>query len=251
MRSADNATAKGKSPPPAPGVVAITPPFFEFGPKAYLYGPALVRLARHADTLSSDYGVQVIFTPQYVDIPRMADAVQRVLVFAQHMDSLRPGRGVGSVLPEALREAGATGVLLNHSERRLNRTDLVATMSRAAEVGLATMVCADDAAQAVEVARLDPAVIIVESPAEIATGKRSHGFSSIAAINTAVWDAAPGVRVLYGAGISGPQDVYDVIAAGAQGSGSSSAVALAADPAAMLTDMIQAVRRAWDKREKG
>lgn len=251
MQSAENTTAAGPRPTPASGVVAITPPFFEFGPKAYLYGRALVRLARHADTLSSDFGVQVIFTPQYVDIERIADAVQRVLVFGQHMDSLRPGRGVGSVLPEALREAGAEGVLLNHSERRLDKSELAATMRRAAEVGLATMVCADDAAQAVEIARLDPAVIIVESPAEIATGKRRDDFSSIAAVNAAVWDVAPRVRLLYGAGISGPQDVYDVIAAGAQGSGSSSAVALAADPAEMLTEMIRAVRNAWDKRDKG
>jgi triosephosphate isomerase (TIM) len=251
MPSAENATAMGEPPATARDVVPITPPFFEFGPKAYLYGPALLQLARHADALSSDYGVQVIFTPQYVDIPRTADAVQRVLVFAQHMDSLRPGRGVGSVLPEALRAAGATGVLLNHSERRLNQTELAPTMRRAAEVGLATMVCADDVAQAVAIARLDPAVIIVESPAEIATGQRHDDFSSIAAINTAVWGIAPSVRLLYGAGISGPQDVYDVIAAGAQGSGSSSAVALAADPAAMLTEMIRAVRSAWDKRHEG
>ena len=42
-----------------------------------------------------------------------------VLAFAQHMDLLEVGRGVGPVLPEALKAAGAVGVLLNHAEKRL------------------------------------------------------------------------------------------------------------------------------------
>jgi triosephosphate isomerase len=33
------------------------------------------------------------------------------------MDSLPIGRGIGSVLPEALKGDGAVGVLLNHAEK--------------------------------------------------------------------------------------------------------------------------------------
>ena len=89
--------------------IQITPPFFEIGPKAYLYGEECLKLARFADRMSVKYGVQIIFTPQYVDIPLLARATRNLLVFAQHMDSLPVGRGVGSVLPEAVRAAGATG----------------------------------------------------------------------------------------------------------------------------------------------
>jgi len=89
--------------------IEIRPPFFEIGPKAYMYGRQLVDLARRADALSREHDVQVILTPQAVDIAAVSAAVERVLVFAQHMDSLRPGRGVGSVLPEAIRAAGASG----------------------------------------------------------------------------------------------------------------------------------------------
>ena len=77
--------------------ITITPPFFEIGPKAYLYGKDVLKLARHADRLSAKYCVQVIFTPQYVDIPILARAVKNLLIFAQHMDSLPVGRGIGSV----------------------------------------------------------------------------------------------------------------------------------------------------------
>ncbi len=153
----------------------ITPPFFEIGPKAYMYGVDLIDLARRADALGRAQHVQVIITPQAVDIPLVVRAVETALVFAQHMDSLERGRGVGSVLPEAVKAAGATGVLLNHVERRLSRDELARTMRRADEVGLATMVCADDAQDAAAIAGLGPNVIIVEEPLLIAGGRRDDG----------------------------------------------------------------------------
>lgn len=227
--------------------VEIRPPFFEVGPKAYAYGPAVLDLAKRADVLSDAYGVQVIFTPQYVDIPVIARDVRHVLVFAQHMDSLERGRGQGSVLPEALKAAGAAGVMLNHVERRVSRDELARTIGRADEVGLATMVCADDADDAVDIARLGPNVIIVESPALIGSRTAaSAGRASVAETDDNIRRVHPDIRVLHGAGISSAQDVYDVIAAGAQATGSSSAIFDAADPPAMLEAMIKAVRAAWD-----
>lgn len=230
----------------------IRPPFFEIGPKAYMHGRQLVDLARRADALSRAHDVQVILTPQAVDIAAVAAAVERVLVFAQHMDSLRPGRGVGSVLPEAVRAAGASGVLLNHVERRLSRPELAHAIHRADEVGLATMVCADDAVDAASIAELAPNIIIVEAPVLIAGGKRDAADrEAIASTNAAVWQVNPAIRVLHGAGISTAQDVYDVIAAGAQATGSSSAIFTAVDPGAMLEAMIRSVRDAWNQAHRG
>ena len=211
--------------------VEIRPPFFEVGPKAYAFGADVLELARRADELSDACDVRVILTPQYVDIPVIAREVRNVLVFAQHMDSLPRGRGQGSVLPEALKAAGAAGVMLNHVERRVSREELVRTIERADEVGLATMVCADDADDAVDIARLGPNVIIVESPALI--GSRSpvsERRASVAETDAAILRVQPNVRILHGAGISSAQDVYDVIAAGAQATGSSSAIFDADDP---------------------
>jgi triosephosphate isomerase len=91
----------------------IRPPFFELGPKAYLYGRGVVELARAADRIGKRYDVRIIFTPQYVDIPQVARETASLHIFAQHMDSIPVGRGIGAVLPEALKEAGAVGVLLN------------------------------------------------------------------------------------------------------------------------------------------
>jgi triosephosphate isomerase (TIM) len=250
------ATGAARGADPAMGgsghAVTITPPFFEIGPKAYTWGREMLDLAGHAADLGLRWGVRIIVTPQHVDIPLIASEVPGVLVFAQHMDALRPGRGVGAVLPEAVKAAGAAGVLLNHAERRLSREDLALTMHRAAEVGLATMVCADDAADAAEVARLGPDVIIVEAPDLIGAGSSAGGArASVAGVDEAIRRVDPGIRILHGAGIGNARDVFDVIAAGAQGTGSSSAIFTAPDPHAMLAEMVRAVRAAWDATHGG
>jgi triosephosphate isomerase len=121
----------------------IQPPFFELGPKAYLYGRGVVELAKAADRIGKRYDVRIIFTPQYVDIPLVVRETASLYIFAQHMDSIPVGRGIGAVLPEALKEAGAVGVLLNHAERRLTLSEINRTIKRADEVGLATLVCAE------------------------------------------------------------------------------------------------------------
>ncbi|OHE80272.1 MAG: hypothetical protein A2107_05810 [Verrucomicrobia bacterium GWF2_62_7] len=225
----------------------IIPPFFEIGPKAYLYGKEVLELARHADKVSKKYAVQVIITPQYVDIPLLAREMENVLVFAQHMDWLEVGRGVGSVLPEALKAAGAVGVLLNHAEKRLAKDELERTIKRADQIGLATMVCADTLQDAAMIARMEPNIIIAESPALIGVGKRdADDRLAIDRINRAVREINPEIRVLHGAGISCGRDVYDAIAAGAQGTGSTSGIVLSSDPLEMAEEMIRSVREAWD-----
>lgn len=228
--------------------IKITPPFFEIGPKAFLYGKDVLELARHADRMSAKYRVQIIFTPQYVDIPLLAHRTKHLLVFAQHMDSLPIGRGVGSVLPEAVKAAGAVGVLLNHAEKKLTLEELERTIRRADEVELASMACADNLEEAVKVARMSPNIIIAESPDLIGVGKRGENDrEAVKKLNAAIWEINPEIRVLHGAGISCGQDVYDIIAAGSQAAGSTSGIIKASDPYAMLEEMIRSVRAAWDE----
>jgi triosephosphate isomerase len=227
--------------------IQISPPFFEIGPKAYLYGREVLKLARYADRMSAKYQVQIIFTPQYVDIPILARATKNLLIFAQHMDSLPVGRGVGSVLPEAVKAAGAVGTLLNHSEKKLPLEELEHTIRRADDVGLASMACADTLEEAVAIAHMRPNIIIAESPEQIGVGKRlANDHQVIAGINAAVWAIDPDIRILHGAGITCGQDVYNIIAAGAQAAGSTSGILKADNPFFMLEEMIGSVRAAWN-----
>ncbi len=228
---------------------AIQAPFFEIGPKSYLYGDDILNLALAADKASEKYGVDIIFTCPVVDIRRVADATSRIHVFAPHMDPIPVGRGLADTLAESLVAAGAEGVMLNHVEKPLSFEVLADTVRRAAGVGLLTIVCADSMAEASKIAGLHPDIIVAEPSELIGTGV-SVGPEYVAAATECVKKVDENILVLTAAGISNGADVYQTILAGADATGSSSGVAKAADRAAMVDEMIAAVRKAWDERHK-
>lgn len=223
----------------------ITAPFFEIGPKSYLYGDDVLALALAADAASQKYDVDIIFTCPAVDIRRVAQQCPNLFVFAPHMDPIYPGRGVADTLAESLVAAGAAGVMLNHCEKPLELSVLNKCIKRAREAGLLSFVCADSIAEAAAAAYLGPDIIVAEPSELIGTGNTSDA-DYVKASTGAVKDVCPDILVLQAAGISGGEDVYRVIAAGAEATGSSSGIATAKDRAAMVDEMISAVRRAWN-----
>ena len=225
----------------------IKAPFFEIGPKSYLYGQDVIDLAIAADAASEKYDVDIIFTTPVVEIARVKAATKRIHVFAPHMDPIEPGRGLADILPESLVAAGAEGVMLNHVEKPLTFDVLEKTIARANEVGLTTIVCADSMADATKIAGLHPDIIVAEPSELIGTGV-SVGPEYVAAATDCVKKVDENILVLTAAGIANGEDVYNTIIAGADATGSSSGVAKAADRAAMVDEMIAAVRRAWNER---
>ncbi|HWQ97235.1 MAG TPA: triose-phosphate isomerase [Clostridia bacterium] len=225
----------------------LKPPFFQIVTKSYLFGDDVLALARAADAASKKYDVDVIFTSPLIELRRVAEATERIFVFGPHMDAIVPGRGVADILPESLAAAGAKGVVLNHSEKPMSLSVLSQTIRRADEVGLATIVFADTAAESAAVAQLGPNIIVTEPTGLIGTGQTSNMEYVLAAIR-AVKAVNPAIYVLQGAGISCGEDVYRVIRAGAEATGASSGIAKAKDRAAMVDEMVGAVRRAWYER---
>lgn len=227
----------------------ITPPFFEIGPKSYLYGDEVLELALAADKAAEKYDVNIIFTTPVVDIRRVKENTKNIHVYAPHMDPIYPGRGLADTLPESLVAAGADGVMLNHCEKPLEFEVLKETIARADEVGLTTIVCADSLADASKIATLNPDIIVAEPSELIGTGV-SVGTEYVEAATKSVKDVNPEILVLTAAGISNGEDVYNTIISGADATGSSSGIAKAEDRAAMVDEMIAAVRRAYDERHK-
>lgn len=229
------------------GQKKIKPPFFEIGPKSYIYGKQVLDLAKAADAASKKYHVDIIFTTPYPDIRMVAEETENIFVFAPHMDPLNIGRGLADILPESIKAAGAVGVMLNHCEKPISLAVLRQTIKRADEVGLISIVCADSVTEAKAIALFEPNIIVAEPSDLIGTGKTSsldYVQASIEAIKT----INPEILVLHAAGISNGRDVYNVIRAGAEATGSSSGIVKAPDSAAMVDEMIHAVREAWDAR---
>jgi triosephosphate isomerase len=227
----------------------LTPPFFEIGPKSYLYGEDVLDIALAADAAAEKYQVNILFTSPLVELRRVAERTRNLFVLALHMDPLQPGRGIADTLPESLSAAGAAGVLLNHIEKPVPLDTLEKTLRRADELGLLTVVCTGTIEQAKAVACLHPDVIVAEPAAQIGTGKASD-MGWVKASIDAVKAIDSKILVLQGAGISNGKDVYKVILAGAEATGSSSGVVKTPDREAMVNEMISSVRQAWDDRQK-
>ena len=224
----------------------IRAPYFEIGPKCFMWGERMLKLAKAVDKIADKYDLDVIITPQYADIRLLAQNTERIHVYAQHMDSLYPGRGLGSVLPESIKEAGAVGVMLNHAEKKLTLEEVKLAIARADEVGLATIVCADTVEEIRQIALLGPNLIVAEPTDLIGTGVASD-MGYVRDTIEAVRKINPDIMVLQGAGISNGQDVYNTIKLGAQATGSTSGILKAADPYAMVEEMLYNLRKAWDE----
>ena len=220
-------------------------PFFETSVKCYLYGDAALNYAAAVDAAACRYDVDVIFIAPLTEIRRVKERTERLLVFAPHMDPLRPGRGMADILPEAILEAGAAGVLLNHCEKPLTLSVLEKTIARANELGLVTFVCANSVAEAKAVAQLAPDILNPE-PAELIGGDKPSDMGFVKATLAAVRTVAPGTLVEQAAGVRTGRQVYDFLMAGNDGAGAASGILKAPDPLATLDDMIRHVRKAKD-----
>jgi triosephosphate isomerase len=121
------------------------------------------------------------------------------------------------VLPESLKAAGASGTLLNHSERRLRLADIAANVDRCREAGLTTILCTNDLSTTIAAAALKPDYIAIEPPELIGSG-RAVSTTDPGVVSGAVKAAKPyGVPVLCGAGISRGEDLVAALELGAAG----------------------------------
>lgn len=225
-------------------------PFFEIGVKNYIYGDEVLQLAKAADQAAVRYDIDVIFLAPYVDIRRIAENTQRILVFAPYMDILRPGRGMADVLPEAVRAAGAQGVVVNHCERPMTLGTIRETLRRADELDMLSFACADTIAEARAIAQLGPDIINPE-PSELIGTDCGSSDDFIRESIRVVKEADPRMLVEQAAGIRSGEQVYHNIILGADGVGAASGIVNAKDPLAMVDEMVGSVRRACEELRKG
>jgi triosephosphate isomerase len=215
----------------------ITLPLLLVGFKTYIRatGRGALELAVMAERVASETGVCVVVSPQFTDIAPIARETN-VPILAQHLDPIEPGSHTGHVLPEALRYAGASGAMLNHSERRLERGDLGMALERAKSAGLVTVVCAEGLEESCRIAGLRPSIILMETPELIGTGRAVSTVDPgvIAGTVEAVRAANPEVSVICGAGISSEKDVIAAIRLGVAGVGAASAIIKAENPLTVM-----------------
>ncbi|WP_423793219.1 triose-phosphate isomerase [Methanocaldococcus indicus] len=177
-----------------------------------------LEIAKIAEKISEECGITIGVAPQFVDLKEIVKEVN-IPVYAQHIDNINPGSHTGHILPESIKEANATGTLLNHSEKRLLLADIEALINKCKNLGLETVVCTNNINTSKAVATLSPDYIAVEPPELIGTGIPVSKANPEIVRGTveAVKEINKDVKVLCGAGISKGEDVKAALDLGAEG----------------------------------
>jgi triosephosphate isomerase len=221
----------------------LKPPIITLNFKCFLEatGDGAVRLSKIAEKVSNETGVSIVVCPQHTDLYRVTSSVD-IPVFSQHIDPITPGSWTGHILPEAVKVAGASGTLLNHSEFRLKLSDIEFALSRVNEVGLIALVCANNVRVASSLAHLKPWGIAVEPPELIGTGMAVSKVKPEVVSNAVseVKGVSRDVLVFCGAGISTAEDAYIAFKLGVEGILLASAYVKAKDPESFLRSLCEA-----------
>ncbi len=223
----------------------IRTPFFELGVKNYVYGDTVLEYALAAERAAEKYDIDVLMTCPVVDIRRVRENTERLIIFAPYMDTLRPGRGQADILPESIRAAGAQGVIVNHCEKPMSLPQIRATIERARELDMLVFACADSVAEAKAVAQLHPDILNPE-PSELIgnTDGKVSDMSYVREVTQAIREIYDDILVEQAAGITNGQQIYEFLMAGSEGAGAASGVCRADDPVAMIDEMVRMTRKA-------
>ena len=227
-------------------VVIVDYPLILLNLKTYeqAMGQKTIDFARLAERVNEKTGISIAIAPQTIDIAAVTVSSETP-VFSQHIDPVYYGKYTGHTLPEAVVEAGAYGTLLNHSEHQIPLEQIEASIKRAKEVDLVTVVCADTVDTVKRIALLGPDAIAIEPPELIGSGisVSSAQPEIVSGSVTAVKNINPDVKVLCGAGITNGEDASSALDLGAKGILVASGVVKAADPYKALLDLARAMQR--------
>jgi len=205
------------------------------------HGERATIIAKSARQVSEQTGVDIILVPPHTELYRVSKIYAHT--YAQPPDRPKAGAYTGSVTIEMLSSAGAKGVLLNHSEKKVPYNILLQMISTAKRHGLKTLVCAETPIEAQAVALTKPDFIAIEPPELIGTGIPVSKARPEIIVNSvkAVASIDPEIPVLAGAGITSGEDAIKAIELGAQGVLVASAVMKSPDPGSKMYELARAL----------
>ncbi|MEE8400781.1 MAG: triose-phosphate isomerase [Candidatus Hydrothermarchaeaceae archaeon] len=201
-----------------------------------------LELAKNCQDVADETGSNIMYCPHQVDLAWVAGKI-KIPCLAQHSDAFDPGSKTGWTVMQAVKEAGAKGTLVNHSEHRMGISDIDSIVQKAKNLDLATVVCTNNTPVSQAVAELAPTSIAIEPPELIGSGipvSKADPKIVSSSVET-VEDINKEIVVLCGAGISTGEDVKAAIDLGAKGVLLASGVVKAKDPKAVLLNLAEGI----------
>ncbi len=212
--------------------------------KTYLEstGNNALKLAIASEIVAEETGVNIVIAPQSPDIYKLSNEV-KIPVFAQHVDAVDSGGHTGSNLMECIKEAGAVGCLVNHSEKRMKLADMDMVVKKMAENKMVSVICTNNIITSAAASTLKPDFVAIEPPELIGSGiPVSKAEPEIVEGTVAIiHEINPEISVLCGAGISTGEDMKAAMDLGADGVLLASGIIMAKDPKEALLNLVSKI----------
>jgi triosephosphate isomerase (TIM) len=174
-----------------------------------------IKLAESAREVAERLRIEIVVAPPQPMLALIANKIQ-IPVIGQHVDNEKMGPSTGFIVPEIVKSCGAIGSLINHSEHRIERSLIASLVERMRKLGMASIVCAQEPSEVVEISTLQPDFIAIEPPELIGSG-RAVSKENPAIITKSIEAAGSRSRVICGAGITDKDDVTKAMKLGSQG----------------------------------
>jgi len=200
-------------------------------------GLELISLLRDASVESQTKIIPVV---QATDVKEAVETTT-LEIWAQHIDPFEYGAHTGSIIAEAVKEDGALGTFLNHSEHKFDHfKDLKTSSERASGQDLKTLIFAGDLVELEKVLGLKPTFAAYEPPELVGSKTTSVADSEPETIQEAVeLTKRSGIPLVVGAGIKSTKDVKKVLELGAVGVAVASNIIKAEDPKTEIDKLLE------------
>ncbi len=219
----------------------IKTPLIIINSKAYMESTLSneIKLVEICQEIRDEHDINIMYAPQMVNLAYIAKNF-KIPCLSQHVDAINPGAKTGYTSLESIKEAGAIGSIINHSEHVITFREAEFIIKKAKQLKLIICGCADNVNVGKSLAALSPEMIAVEPPELIGTGISVSKAKPEVIIKSVeeIKKINKNVLVLCGAGISTGEDVRKAIDLGAEGVLLSSSFIKAKDPKKKLLDLI-------------
>ncbi|MFA5770270.1 MAG: triose-phosphate isomerase [Patescibacteria group bacterium] len=202
-------------------------------------GEAAIKLLSCVKKISEETGVKIIPAVQPTDIYRIKQELG-IEVWAQHMDPIEPGKNMGWLSPYSLKEAGATGVVINHSEHKVSDEIVKQTLEKAKKYSLKTVLIGNNVDMILKFASWQPDYLSYERE-DMVGGGVSMLTQEAENVKKLVNELK--IPLMIGAGISTGEDIRLALSLGAKGAILASAFTLAVDPEAKLRELAEGFKK--------
>ncbi len=199
-----------------------------------------LKIAGECAKLSKSLGIRAIVAPPYSILRETSRLCETI---GQHIDDVEPGAFTGHVTWYDIKNSGATGTLINHSERKLSTEKIKNVVGLCIDNDLFSFVCASSLREARQLLTLKPYAIAYEPP-ELIGGNVSvtSAKPEVIAEFVELVNSSSKSLALIGAGIKTAEDVRKSIEFGCDGVLVASGILKSKEPVKAINELAYPLR---------